>query len=143
MVGEVGVSYVAPIVVVTRVVEGSVDPEVRVEVSHMIGNHVHHHQNPSLVAGADEVNEVLLRAEVIVEAVKVSPPITVVSPVAIVDDRGDPNRIEAHSLDIVQIVYYPSVPSSTVVSYIINALPKFPQSYCCPSFLAKRSVSSW
>ena len=118
MVGEVGVGDVAPIVVVARVVEGSVDSEVSVEVSHMIGDHVDHHQNSPLVAGADEVDEILLRAEVIVEPIKVPPPITVVSPIAIVDDWGDPNGIKAHSLDIVQVVYNPSVPSSTVVSYI-------------------------
>jgi hypothetical protein len=56
-------------VVVTAIVEGRISAVISVEVSHVVSHDVHHHQDSPLVAGADEVDEVLFRAEAVVEFV--------------------------------------------------------------------------
>jgi hypothetical protein len=69
VVREVLVRDLAPIVVVTAIVEGRISAVISVEVSHVVSHDVHHHQDSPLVAGADEVDEVLFRAEAVVEFV--------------------------------------------------------------------------
>ena len=127
VVGEVLVRNLAPVVVVAGVVERRINSEIGVQIAHMVGHHVHHHQNIPLVASAHKVNEILLTAEVVVESIEVSAPIAMIPPVAVIDDRGDPNGVEAHTLDIVQIVNYTPISSSAVVPFMIQPLPRLSQ----------------
>lgn len=87
--------------IVCRIVEGSIDFEVSISVSHVIGDNIHHHIDSLGMTGTDKVNEVLFSSKVVVQFVDISSPITMISSVAIVDDRGNPDGIEAHTLDVV------------------------------------------
>lgn len=85
----------------TRIFERIIHSEVSVCVSHVVSNYVHHYPNISLVAGTHEINEVLFTSEFIIEAVKISAPISMVSAVSVVDDWRNPDGIKAHSLDVI------------------------------------------
>lgn len=108
------------------IIERSVDSEVGVEVAHVVGNYVNHDQDVALVAGVDEILEIFLWSEVIVELIEISAPIAMVAAVPIVDNGGDPDGIEAHTLYVVQIVSDSSISSTAVVPYLVSHLPKFP-----------------
>ena len=83
------------------IIKGSVDPEVGIEVTHVVTNHIYHHQDVPFVASVDEILEILLRPEIIIEFVEISTPVSVVSSISIVDNGGDPDGIESHALYIV------------------------------------------
>lgn len=68
------------------------------------------------MAGIHQINKIALAAEVIVQLVKVSTPVAVVASVSVVDDGRNPDGVEAHSLDIVEVVDDSSVASSAVVA---------------------------
>ena len=116
MVGKILVGDLAPVVVMAGIIERSVDAEVGVEIAHMVAHDVDHDIDASFVAGVHKIDEIFFAAEVVVEFVKISAPIAVVASVAIVDNRGDPDGIEAHSSNVVQIVDDSSISSSTIVA---------------------------
>lgn len=109
----------------------------------MVGNDVHHHEQALGVAGTHKAHEVLLCPEVVVEFVEVSAPVAVVAPVVVVDDGGDPDGIEAHLDDVVEVGGESLVASPAVVSWMGQSLPRSAQAGVVSSFLANRSVSTW
>ena len=129
--------------IVAGVVERRVHSEVGVQVAHMVAYHVHHYPNSSLMARAYKINEILLAAEVVVQFLQISSPISMIPSVSVIDDWRNPDRVEAHSLNIVQVIDNTPVSASAVVAFMIGTLPRLSQPYCWPSLRAKRSVSSW
>jgi hypothetical protein len=94
----------------------------------VIGNHIDHHKDVPLVAGAHEIDKILFGSEVIIKFVEVSAPIAMIATVTIVDDGGDPYGIEAHTLDVIKVIDDSSVASAAVVAYIIYlVIPKLSQ----------------
>ena len=87
---------------------------ILIQISHVIGNHVHHDPNISLVASIDEINEILLGAKIIVKLIKISAPIPMIASIPVLDNGTDPDRIEPHSLNVIQVVLQTNVPTSAV-----------------------------
>jgi hypothetical protein len=142
VVSEISIRNLTPVVVVAGIVEGSVDSEICIEVAHVIGDDVYHDEDASFVTGINQIDEIFFGAEVVVEFVNVSGPISVISSVAVVDDRGNPDGIEAHAVDIVQIVDDSSIASTAIFPYLTTSIPRLSQEFFCPSLRAKRSVNS-
>jgi len=68
------------------------------------------------MARIHQVLEIFLAAKVVIEFVKIPAPIAMVATISIINNGGNPDRIETHPLDIVQVVDNPSVTTSAVVS---------------------------
>lgn len=69
MAAEVCVWNITPVMIVRSIFEGIIDSEVGVEVPHMIGHHIDHNPDIPLMTGINEINEILLAAEVVVQPV--------------------------------------------------------------------------
>ena len=95
-------------------------PEVLANWGNMVGDDVNHHVDVSLVASVDETLEVILRTESIVDLVPVTGPVSVVSLVEVVDDWSNPDGVEAHSLDVIEMVLE-TFPGSTAVVAEVGA----------------------
>lgn len=63
---------------------------------------------------AHQVQQILLRAKVCVDLLKVSSPVTMVSIGRVLHNRRDPNRVETHRRDVLQLVR-DSLPCATTV----------------------------
>ena len=82
----------------------------------MIGYYINHHEHVLFMAGIDQILEVFFGSEVVVAVVDLAGPVAMVPSGSIVDTGGDPDGIEPHTLDIVEIVDDTSIASSAVVS---------------------------
>ena len=140
--GEVLIGDFTVIMVMGRVIKWTIDFEIVIKVSHVIGHNIHHHIHSFGVAGTDKVNEVLFCSEVIIQFVDISSPIAMISSIAIVDDRRNPDGIKAHALYVVKMGSEALIPSSTVISLVYSNLPKLEHMGVVPSFLANLSVST-
>jgi len=80
----------------------------------VVGNDVNHHPDIFLVGSFDEVLQVVGTTEVGVDLLPVASPVSVITIVKIVDDRRDPDGIEAHTLNVVQVVDETLVVSATI-----------------------------
>ncbi len=118
MGGEVIVRNGAPVMVVLFLVERIIDTKVLIKIAHVITNNIHHNPDVSSVTGRNEIFEILLGSKVIVQLVKISTPVTMVTSIAIVDDWGDPDCIKAHTLNVVKVVDDTSVATAAVVAQI-------------------------
>jgi len=94
--------------------------EVVTDWGDVIGNNIDHHVNSFIVAGFNQVLEVIIRSEVGVSLLPVSGPVSVVPTVHIVNNWRDPNSIESHTLDVVKLVG-DSAPGSSAVSLKVTA----------------------
>lgn len=70
------------------------------------------------MAGCNKINEICLRSEVLVQGLKISTPISMIPTIIVINDGADPNRVESHPLNIIQMVFYSYVPSTTIIAYI-------------------------
>lgn len=118
MGGKVVVRNGAPVMVVLFLVERIIDAKVFIKIAHVITNDIDHDPDVSGVTSGNEVLEVLFRAEVIVQLVKVSTPVSMVTSIAIVNDWGNPDGIKAHTLNVVEVVDDTFVTTTTVVAQI-------------------------
>jgi hypothetical protein len=66
--------------------------------------------------------EVLFTAEVLVELIDIPPPIPMVTTIVVINNRRDPDRIEAHTLDIVEVVDDAAVGAAAVVAEVAAAV---------------------
>lgn len=101
MGSEIVVTDDAEIVVMVRWVERHILTVILIQITHVIADNIDHHPDIPLVAGSDKTNKVLLRSEVLIEFINIPAPIAMVASIAVVDDRADPDSIEAHTLDVV------------------------------------------
>lgn len=116
MGGKILITDFAPIVVVTGIIERSIDSKVSVQIAHVVTHHINHDQNPSLVTSTYEINKVFLTAEVVIQFVEIASPIPMIPSIAVINDGWNPNGIEAHSLNIVEIVDDSAIATSAIVS---------------------------
>jgi hypothetical protein len=107
-------------VVVIRLVEWIDSREVHTNWSDVVGNNVNHDPDVLLVSSLDQVLQIILTSKVRVDLLPVGSPVSVISTVDVVDDWGDPNGIESHTLDVVKVVLE-TLPVSTAVVGKISA----------------------
>ena len=69
----------------------------------MVGDDINHHLHFAGVESLDEILEVVFGAEVLVKLVQVRGPVAMVAQCCVFDNRGDPDCVESHSLDVVQL----------------------------------------
>ena len=84
----------------------------------VVGDDVDHHPDALVVGSLDELLEVVLRTEVGVEVLPVTGPVSVVATIGVVHNWGDPDGIESHSLDVVELLDHTLVVSTTVVAEV-------------------------
>ena len=111
----VPVVNVTVLVVVFLLVQGVDLAEVVAYRGNMVGDHVYHYPDVSLMALADEVLEGGLVSEVLVEPFPVLGPVAVVAAVQVVHYGGDPDGVEAQVLDVVQVLHDAVIGTSAVV----------------------------
>ena len=84
----------------------------------MVGHNVQHDIDVSSMALRDEINEILLCPKVGIELEKVPASVAMVVSIIVIHDRGNPDGIEPHALDIVQVSCQPQVAPPTVVTQV-------------------------
>lgn len=84
----------------------------------MVCDNVDHDPNSLGVGGVDESLEVALRAEVRVYSLPIASPVSMVSAINVVDDWRDPNSVEAHALNVIEMGDHALVVTTTVTREI-------------------------
>jgi len=95
----------------------------------MVCDNVDHHPDTLVMGSTYQCFEVILGSEVMVHFFPVSGPVAVVSTVVVFNDGGDPNSVEAHSFDVVQLVCH-SLPCAAAVSTEVAARGSVPVALC-------------
>jgi hypothetical protein len=116
LVIEVG-NLAVVVVVVSRVV-GSDLAKVVSDGRDVVSNDVDHHPDVHGVGGGNEGLEVVGGSEVLVDGVPVAGPVAVVSGVEVVNNGADPDGVESHTLDVVQVVLNTLEGSTAVVAEV-------------------------
>jgi len=120
LVSWVNMSAVEVVVVVFRLVEGDDSSVVPViYITNVVGHNINHHPDVLFMANSDEFLEFFSSTEVLVDLIEIAGPVSVVTVGSVGDNRGDPNGIEAHTLDVVEIVLDSLEGTSTVVTEIV------------------------
>lgn len=110
---------VAVVVIVLGFIQRVNLVEIVANRSNMISDNIYHDPDAFVVTSLHKVGEILSRTEVVVELFPVSSPVSMVASVHVLDNWTDPNSIEAHSCDVVQVVLDSLVSSTAVVSQVI------------------------
>jgi len=105
-------------VVMFRLIEGIDLAVVGTDRADVVGDDVDHHPDTLGVGRADEVNEVLLGAKVRVCALPVGGMIAVIAAGGILNDRGNPDGVESHTLDVVKLVDHALVVTAAIVGEV-------------------------
>ena len=84
--------------------------------SYMVSNDIDHNPNSSLTTSANKVLEIVSRSKMVVELFPVASPVPMVTSIQVINNRRNPNGIEAHSRDVIKVVSNSLVSTSTVVS---------------------------
>jgi hypothetical protein len=100
-------------------VEWIVNTIVFIKISHVISDNIHHDPDVSGMAGINEILEILLGSEVVIQLVQVPTPVAMIAAVPVINNRGYPNGIKAHTLNVVKIVDNTLVATTTVVTQIL------------------------
>lgn len=104
--------------VVLRLVEWVNLAKVITNRCRVVGDDIHHHGNALAMGSVDERLEICIRTEVSVSFLPVLGPVAVVPWVKVINDWGDPDGIEAKSLNIVKVVLDTLPGSTTVVAEV-------------------------
>lgn len=113
-------SLVAPvcdlaiIVIVLSLVERVDFAEVHTNWGNVVGDNIDHDVHVLIVSSFDEVLEILVRTEMIVGLLPIGSPVSVISITIVVNNWGDPDGVETHTLDVIEVVG-DTVPGSTTV----------------------------
>ena len=100
--------------VVLRFVQRVDSAEVVADGARMVCNNVYHDPHVFIVSGLYEILQVIRGAEVGVGFLPVCGPVSMVAAVDVVDNRRDPDGVETHALNVVQIVDHALVVTSAV-----------------------------
>jgi len=106
-------------VVVLRSIQGVDLGEVLSNGSNVVSNDVNHHPNILGMGSLNQVVEVILRAEVIVDLLPVAGPVAVVTRVQVINDWRDPDSIETHTLNVIEVVGDSLESTTAVVRQIV------------------------
>ena len=104
----------ASIVVMLVVVEWVDLGEVHADWGNVVGDNIDHDVHAFIVGSFDEVLKIISRTEVIVSLLPIGSPVTVITITVVINDWGDPDGVEAHTLDVVKVVG-DTVPGTTAV----------------------------
>ena len=113
---------IAVIVIVVALIKRVELTEVITDRSAVVGDDVNHHPDISLMGSLDEILQVIGTTEIGVDLLPVASPVSVITTVEIIDDRRDPDGIETHTLDIVQVVDESLVVTAAVARKIITVV---------------------
>lgn len=108
------VSDLATAMVVLSLVERVDLGVISSDGANVVSNNINHNIDASSMGSIDEVDKVLLRSVVLIDFLPVGGPISVVTRLDILDNRGDPNSIESHALNVVKVVLN-TLPGTTAV----------------------------
>jgi len=116
----IDVSAVRVLVIVASIIEGNNGGVVPVvDVSNVVSNDINHNPDVSFMADSDEFFKFLSGAKLFIDLIEVADPVAVVSSFSVSYDWGDPDSIEAHILNVVQVVLDALESSSTVVTEVV------------------------
>lgn len=101
--------------VVAGAVEGVDLAEIVADRSDVVGNHIEHDPHAGVVVGLNEFLEIGDGTEVGVDVVPLSGPISVIASWVVDWDWRDPDSIEAHALDVRNVVDESSEGSAAVI----------------------------
>ena len=85
----------------------------------MVGDNIDHNPDVFLMASVNELDEFFRSTEVLVDLIEVAGPVSVISTRSVGDDWGDPDSVESHTLNVVQVVQDTLESSTTVVEEVI------------------------
>ena len=105
-------------VVMFRLIEGVDLAVVSTDRADVVSDDVNHHPDTLGVGCADEVNEVLLGTKVRVCALPVGGMVAVIAAGGILNDGGNPDGVESHTLDVVKLVDHALVVTATIVGEV-------------------------
>ena len=102
-------------VIVVSLVEGVKLTEIVSNRSTVVSDNIDHHPDVLGVSGIDKSLQVISGTEVCVNTIPVSGPVAVIATIEVIDNWGDPDSIEAHTLDVIQVVDHALIVTTTVV----------------------------
>lgn len=88
----------------------------------MVGDNIDHNPDVLGVGGVDEVLKVVGATEVAVEVLPVASPVAVVAAIDVINNGGNPDGVEAHTLDVVKVIGHALVVSTTVAAEVTAAV---------------------
>jgi len=94
----------AIVVVMLSLVERVDFAEVHTDWGNVVGDNIDHDVDTLGVSSFDEVLEIIVRTEMIVGLLPIGGPVTVISITVVVNDWGDPDGVETHTLNIIEVV---------------------------------------
>jgi hypothetical protein len=106
-------------VVVVWLVEGGNLSVILTNRGNVISDNIDHNPDTFLVCGGNQVLEVLSWTKVAVGLVPVAGPVSVVATITVIDGRWDPNSIEAHALNVVQLTFEALESATAVVGKVV------------------------
>jgi len=109
-------------VVVLGLVERVNLREIVSDRADVVCNDVQHHPDSFGVCGVNHIFEVLLGAEVLVNLLPVAGPVAVVAGLDVIDDGADPDGVEAHAGDVVEVVLNSFPGSAAVVAEVTTSI---------------------
>jgi hypothetical protein len=105
-------------VVVVWLVEGGDLSKIITDRGDVVTDNIDHNPDTFLMGSGNQLLEVVLCAEVAVDLVPVTGPVSVVATIAVVNGRWDPNSVEAHTLDVVQLTFEALESATAVVGKV-------------------------
>jgi len=85
----------------------------------MVGNDINHDQDVLFMASVDEFDEFFRSTKVLVDLIEVAGPVSVISTRGVGNDWRDPDSVESHTLNVVQVVQDTLESSTAVVEEVI------------------------
>lgn len=120
LVTEVTIGDNAVRVIVFRFVEGNIFRVVLISVTHVITDDVDHNPDISLVTSVDKRLETISTTEFGVDFSHVLSSVTVECVGIVIRDRRNPDSIEAHTKDVVEIVFNTLEVTTTIVGLSVQ-----------------------
>jgi hypothetical protein len=99
-------------------IERSDSREVHIDRTDVVGYDIHHHPNVLVMSSFHKILEILLATKVRIEFVPVGGPVSMITLVDIVYHRRYPDSVETHSGDIIKVLLYTLVSTTTIVGEI-------------------------
>jgi len=95
------------IVVVVNAVEGDelVVPAIGLGVTHVVADDIDHKIHATVFEGVVQVDKVIKSTKVFIDSSDILGPVAMIALVSVLNNRTDPDSIEAHALDVVELVY--------------------------------------
>ena len=118
-------------VVVRRLIEGCNKLILLINPCYVVGNDVQHYPDSLLVSSIDHVFKTLLVSKVRVNLVPIECAVSMIVVSIVLWDRRDPNSIESHSLDVIELVLDSLEGTTAVLSEVSTTISSaiiFPES---------------